>query len=427
MKLLSQLTQNMTVKRLSDNFISLLTLQVINYILPLFLIPYLIQILGIEGFGIYSFIFAIAMYGVKFSDYGFDLSATYHISIHKENRAKINEIFSSVLIIKFTLTILFLIFLTVAIFFVEKLYHYKELIFLSYGMLLGNIFLPLWYFQGIEKMRFIMYLNGLLKLLFFLLVILFVKENQDLNLLFALHSITSILVGFLGLLLAIKYFEIELTKVPKEKIIFYLKDGWYIFTSKIAVEFYSTTSTIIAGFFLSPLILGYYALSVKIMAAIGNVFDPITRAVYPYLVGVYQSSSKTFISRNRQLSFVILLIMIPVSLILSVFAKEILEVITGKSAAELNIYLLKVASLLLIVFPYGSQFTNMLVTIKETKVLNKILFTAAAMNLIFAPIVLHFWSVLGIIWLNAFIAYFLIFTKAYYIHKNIQQLEEIHQ
>jgi PST family polysaccharide transporter len=410
---------NLTVKRLADNFLSLLTLQFINYILPLFLIPYLIQTLGMEGFGIYAFVFAIATYGIKFSDYGFDLSATYHISVHKENKNKINEIFSSVLFIKFILAMIFLVLLTLAIFSIEKLYIYKELLFLSYGMFLGNIFLPLWYFQGIEKMRFIMYLNGFLKLSFFVLVILLVKESTDLELLFLLHSITSIVVGVLGLYLALKYFNISLIPVTKEQIIFYLKDGWYIFTSKIAVQFYSTTSTIIAGFFVSPLILGYYALSVKIMAAIGNLFDPITRVVYPYLIGVYQSSSESFVNRNKQLSIVILIIMVPVSLLVFFFAKEILEIITGKSVDVLNIYLLKVTSLMLIVFPYGSQFTNILVTLKESKVLNKILFTAALLNLVLAPIVLHFYEIIGLIWLNAFIAYFLIITKAYYVHKSL--------
>ena len=189
-----------------------------------------------------------------------------------------------------------------------------------------------------------------------------------------------------------------------------MKDGWYIFTSKIAVQFYSTTSTIIAGFFVSPLILGYYALSVKVMAAIGNLFDPITRVAYPYLIGVYQSSSESFVNRNKQLFIVILIIMIPVSLLVFFFAKEILEIITGKDVDILNIYLLKVTSLMLIVFPYGSQFTNILVTIKESKVLNKILFTAALLNLILAPILLHFHGIIGLIWVNAFIAYFLIFT-----------------
>jgi len=416
--------KNLTAKRLTDNFISLLVLQFINYVLPLFLIPYLIQALGMEGFGIYAFIFAIATYGIKFSDYGFDLSATYHISIHKENQEKVNEIFSSVLFIKLTLALLFLLFLTIATFSIDKLYLYKELIFLSFGMFIGNIFLPLWYFQGVEKMRFIMYLNGFLKLSFFLLVILLVKEKTDLNLLITLHSITSIMVGVLGLYLALKYFDVKLVKINKEKIYFYLKDGWYIFTSKIAVEFYSTTSTIIVGLFVSPLILGYYAISVKIMAAIGNLFDPINRVLYPYLVGVYQTSNDSFVSRNKQLSLIILTIMVPISLLVFIFSEQILEIITGEEVSELNIYLLKVTSLMLIVFPYGGQLTNMMVTIKETKVLNNILFTAAIMNLLLAPVVLTYFNVVGMIWLNAFIAYFLIFTKAYYVYKNVKNQKE---
>ncbi len=406
-----------TKKRLSENFISLMSLQFINYILPLFLIPYLIQTLGVDGFGVYSFIFAIAMYGVKFSDYGFDLSATYHISLHKENPNKIDEIFSSVLFIKFSLATLFLILLTIAIFMFEKLYLYREILFLSYGMLLGNTILPLWFFQGVEKMRFIMYLNGFLKLSFFLLVLLFVKDENDLPILIFLHSLTSIIVGVLGLYIAIKKFNIKIISITKEKIVFFLKDGWYIFTSKIAVEFYSTTSTIITGLFVSPTMLGYYAISVKIMAAIGNLFDPITRVVYPYLVGVYQKSNKNFISKNRQLSLAILVIMIPTSLTVFYFAEDILHLVTKESVEPLNLYLLKVTSIMLIVFPYGSQFTNILVTIKESKALNKILFTAGVLNLILAPLVLHFFNVVGMIWLNASIAYFLIFAKGYIIYK----------
>ena len=417
-------SNNSTIKRLSDNFIALLSLQVINYLLPLLLIPYLIQSLGMEGFGIYSFIFAIATYGVKFSDYGFDLSATYHISVHKEHPEKVNEIFSSVLFIKLSLAMLFLLLLTISIFNFEKLYQYREMLFLSYGMLIGNIFLPLWYFQGIEKMRFIMYLNGLLKLSLFVLILLFIKEPNDLPLLMLLHSIASITIGLLGVYLAMKHFNVHLVPISKEKILFYLKDGWYIFTSKIAVEFYSTSCTIIAGLFVSPLVLGYYALSVKIMAAIGNLFDPITRVAYPYLVGLYTDSNDNFINRNRQLSIAILIIMLPVSLLLFIFAPEVVEIITGEAAVPLNVYLLKVSSLALIVFPYGSQLTNILVTIKETKILNSILFTAALFNTLLAPILLHIYGIVGMIWLNIFIAYFLIFTKGYYIYKKLIQREE---
>jgi Polysaccharide biosynthesis protein. len=105
-----------TLKRLSENFISLVALQFINIILPLLLIPYLIRVLGIEGFGVYSFVLAIILYGVKLSDYGFTLSATYHISLNQKNKLKINEVFSSVLTIKVLIVLAYIILLTPLVF-----------------------------------------------------------------------------------------------------------------------------------------------------------------------------------------------------------------------------------------------------------------------------------------------------------------------
>ena len=414
--------QHSTLKRLGENFLALSTLQLINYILPLFLIPLITHALGMEVFGIYSFVLAIAAYGMTFSDYGFDLSATYHIALHKENSKKMNEIFSSVLFIKLLLALFFLFSLTIATYNIKTLYLYKELIFLSYGMVIGNVLLPTWYFQGIEKMRFILYLNGFLKFAFFILVILFIKTPDDLANLILFHSLTSMLVGILALYISLKYFNIKLIKATKESIIFYLKDGWYIFTSKISVLFYGNTlTTIIAGFFISPLILGYYALTVKILGAIGNLLDPVTRVAYPYLLNVYQNSNQNFIKRNIQLSVIIFIIMVPLSVVLNFYAYEILELVNKKEIAPLNVQLIQIMSFLLIVYPYASQFTNMLVSMNETKVLNKILISAAVLNIVLAPLVLKYYDIKTMMWLHVAIAYYLIIMKVYFIYTKLRK------
>ena len=410
-----------TLKRLSDNFISLVLLQFINYLLPLFLIPYLIRVLGIDGFGIYSFILAIIMYGVQMSDYGFELSATYHISLHRNNSKKVNEIFSSVLTIKILIALLYLISLTLLTFYIEKLALYQELIFLTFGMLFGHILFPLWFFQGIEKMRYIMYLNSLSKLIFVGSIFIFVKEESDLYLLLLLNSITTLTIGIFALYIAIKNFNIVFSFQPLSRLLYYLKDGWYIFTSKFAVEFYTSINIIILGFFASPMVVGYYAVSIKIIHALGSLLDPLTRTVYPYLVSLYQTSNRTFIARNQQLAVVIFIIMFPVAILVGYFAEEILTIITGKEVMPLNIEILQVFSISLSIYLYGSQFTNMLVTIKETKFLNKILFLSAGINVILAPIFLYIFGVLGMVWLSIFIAFFLMISKGYYLFKHLNK------
>jgi PST family polysaccharide transporter len=219
----------------------------------------------------------------------------------------------------------------------------------------------------------------------------------------------------MALYVAIKTFGIDFTWQPMSKIYFYLKDGWYIFTSKIAVEFYTTVNIIILGFFVSPVIVGYYAIAEKIIHAIGGLLDPLTRTVYPYLVNVYQDSSDSFISRNKQLALVIFIIMFPISLIVMFFAEPILLIITGGEVAELSVKSLEILSLALIVYLYGSQFTNILVTIKETKFLNKVLLSSAIINTILAPILIYFYGVIGLVWLNVFIVFFMVIIKGHYI------------
>jgi PST family polysaccharide transporter len=260
-----------------------------------------------------------------------------------------------------------------------------------------------------------MLLNSFSKFLFIVSVFIFVEDRSDLGLLLFLGAISTFLTGIIALFMAIKNFNIVLSWQPWERLEFYLKDGWYIFTSKIAVEFYSTVNIIILGFFATPIIVGYYAIAVKIIHAMGSLLDPLTRTVYPYLVNVYHSSSENFIKRNRQLSLVIFIIMLPNSVLVMYYSEWILTIITGEVVVTLNREVLEVFSLVLVVYLYGSQFTNILVTIKETKFLNKVLFMAAGINTILAPLAIYFYGVIGLVWLNVFVAFFVTFTKGHHI------------
>ena len=67
-------------KELLESFCSLSILNILNLILPLITLPYLVHVIGIEKYGIYSFAYAIIQYILLISTYGFNLSATKLIS-----------------------------------------------------------------------------------------------------------------------------------------------------------------------------------------------------------------------------------------------------------------------------------------------------------------------------------------------------------
>ncbi len=408
-----------SAKRLGDNFISLLLLQGINYLIPLILFPYLIRVLGVDGFGLYSFILAIVLYGVMLTDYGFDLSATRLVSIHADNQKKLNEIFSNVIFIKLSISLIYLLILIFLTIYVDKIAEDRALYFIAYGLILGQLLFPVWFFQGVERMRYITVINGISKLIFTIPIFIFVKSIDDLYLVFLFNSLGAIVAGCIALYIALNRFKISLYIPSFSSIKFYLKDGWYIFTSRVAVDLYVTANVIILGFFTNNVIVGYYSIVEKIVRAIGSMLEPLTRVVFPYLTKVYKDSKELFFKRNVELFFLILAIMVPVSISVFYNSEWILTIVSGSKPDEIMVYLLEILSFLLIFYLYGHQFTNILVTIGESRLLNTIVLTAGFLNIIAAPILIYIFGVVGLVYLNLFIAFFIAFTKGYFVLKRL--------
>ncbi len=419
--------QSSTIKRLGDNFASLAVLQGINYLVPLIIFPYLVRVLGIDGFGLYSFIFYVVWIGVVISDYGFDLTATKAISLNTKNSTKIDEIFSSVLIIKMFLSLLFLLFLTILILTFDKFSKDYELYYLAFAFVIGQALFPVWFYQGIEKMRYITILNAISKIIFTLLIFVFVKSIDDLYLVFIFNALGSIVAGSLALYIAITKFNVTFKLQKLSTLIYYLKDGWYVFTSRVAVELYTSANIIILGFFVSNTVLGYFSIVEKIIRALGSILEPLTRATYPYLNKLFIESKESFYKRNQQLSIIIFVIMLPTAWLVNYFGYEILELVSGEAPPKIMMEFLFSFSFLLIFYQYGSQFTNMLVILNETKLLNKIVVTAVMLNFILSVPIIYFMGAKGFAWFCVFIGLFIASTKGYYIYKfKSRDLWELH-
>jgi PST family polysaccharide transporter len=270
-------------KTLFDNFCSLSILQSVNYILPLITLPYLVRVLGAEKFGLVAFAQAFIQYFVILTDYGFDLSATREISIHREDKQKVSEIFISVLIIKFAFMVLSLILLCIVVFSCSKFKSDWQLYFLTFGIVFGQALFPVWLFQGMERMKYMVFLNLASKLFFTVLIFIVVKKTTDYIYVPLITSCGFILAGILGQWLAFRDFHIRPHWPAIGCLWSRLKDSTQFFLSRASVSIYTSSNVFFLGLFANNAVVGYYSAAEKIYLAFQCIYQPLTNAVYPYM------------------------------------------------------------------------------------------------------------------------------------------------
>ena len=147
-------------KTIFKNFTAMGIIQILNYVMPFITLPYLARVLSVEKFGLIFFAQAIMDYFSRFVDFGFNQSGVRELAINRDNQKKVNEIFNSIFAVKLgLLTISFLI-LSAVIFSFEKFRNDYLIYYFTFLTVIGNVLLSSWFFQGMEKMKFITIFYG---------------------------------------------------------------------------------------------------------------------------------------------------------------------------------------------------------------------------------------------------------------------------
>lgn len=315
-------------KRLLDNFLSLGALQIVGYIFPLINLPYLSRVLGVDKFGLVFFAFAFMQYFNILTDFGFGLSATREVAINRHNTNNLSNIFSSVSILKMGLVFVSYLILCFCTIFVPKMHNNWIVFHLSFLMVLGNAIYPVWFFQGMERMRYITFLNILAKLIFVVLIFIFIKQESDYVIVPLLNSMGFLISGVIGFMFAIKTFGIKFYFPKLQSLKKQFKYSLDFFISRISVSLYSNTNTVCLGFAGSEYMVGLYVAAEKIYAAINGLKEPFVSALYPYI------AKHRDVKLYKKLFWLIIMGTLLISLFGFIFSKPIITIFYGINMQE---------------------------------------------------------------------------------------------
>ena len=382
--------------RLFENIISLSSLQFATYLLPLITVPYLVRVLGPEKFGLIAFAQALIQFFVFFTDYGFNLSATRKIAVNKDDKDSISRIFSSVMFIKTILTILSFFILACLVMLIPKFKAYLLVYFFSFGIVIGHSLFPLWYFQGIERMKYIASINVLARLIFTFSIFIFVRNSNDYLFVPILNSLGFIIAGIVSLYVVFFKFNVIPRFVGLKDIYEDLKEGWYCFLSTVSISFYTSSSTLMLGIFTTNTVVGYYSAAEKIIRAILRIFTPFSQSIYPYISNIANQSREKGLKFLKKTNAYFILGSFIISLFCFIYAQQIVLLLLGPQYKE-SILVFRMLAMLPFITGIATVYAQFyLLGFGYIKELARILLVSAFLNIILCFIFIHFMSLGGI-------------------------------
>jgi O-antigen/teichoic acid export membrane protein len=271
------------IRRVLSNFGYLTALQIISLIIPLIVFPYLIDVLGKENYGLVIYSQAIVTFLVVLVNFGFNITATREVSINRNNPQKLNEIVSSIFLLRIGLLLLTFGILAAILPFLEEARGNYLLFYLSMFLCINEVLLPVWYFQGIEQMKYITISNGFSKLVTVIFIFLFIKSSEDYTLVPLFYLIGTLFSGVIALYIVFVRHKVSFKLLPLPLVFSYARTGFYIFLSRASFMLMESTSKVIITKLFGLGDLAVYDLVLRIVTVVKKPFSLLSQAFFPNL------------------------------------------------------------------------------------------------------------------------------------------------
>jgi PST family polysaccharide transporter len=371
-------------------------IQLTNFLLPLIILPFLIRIIGIEKVGIIALAQALMTYFIIIVDYGFNLTATRDIAHHRHDLRKQSEIVSRVLILKFSLAILCFILLTVLLVSIPKFSVNARVYFWSFLLVMGQVLIPTWFFQGIEKMKYLALINVSGKIVFVLLIFFFIRVPDDYLYAIVFLSLGNIVAGIIGLWIMFTRFSIHFILPRKEELKFELYNGWFVMISNFSINAYINSNIFILGMFTNNVIVGYYSVADKILYALRQVLNLFFQATYPQACKQVQAGHQQLVLFFKK-HFVPFLAGVALICFITSFAAPAISQLFLKKQENMIVHMIRLLCLVPVIVCCNIPAYQTLLIYHFQRSIMKILITGALLNICLNIFLARFFQVNGTI------------------------------
>lgn len=391
-------------------------LSFVNIVIPILVGPYIVKLLDVDLYGTYNIVYSEIQVFLVFASFGLYTYGMRELSKIRDNKDKISRLFTNLFCISIISNLL------VGIAYILYSLFTSSGVTLSLYLIMGIQFIANAFYiefinEALENYSFITIKSIIVKVIYIILIFLFVVKPDDIVIYAFIIAFTVFLNNIISFIYAKKYIKFNFKNIKFKK---YLKPLTTILIIGNLDLLYSQLDRIMLGKFVGGIAVTTYYIPYFLVSTLVSIPYSIIVVSIPRLSYIINNESKWQyeFSLNKIIS-TLMFIVVPVCMGVFVLANEVILLYAGEKYLAC-IPVLMVACIMRIIISLESVSTNLIMYPNncESKILKFSLF-CGAMNLVFnfLLVIFNIFTPMTAM-LTTMIAEALLFLLQYFYSKN---------
>ena len=318
-------------RRILENISANLFVRLMTYVFSFLTVFYAARILQPEAYGKIAFVSSFTGYFIILANLGMPIYAMRLCAEKKDDRKALSQAANELWSIGVVLSALSLSVLLVTVTLVPRLSENRVLFFIYGSGVLFQTFGFEWLFKGLERYKFLAFCQLLSKMTAFLLMIRFIRSEEQLPLFAFFSVLTSYGSNVICLLTVRKHIDVSFhIRLNRE----HLKPLFVFFLMSCAVSVYSSLDLTMLGFMRTDAETGLYSVAARGKDGLTMLGEIVWMSILPQATRLWNEGKKYrfFLLAGKALT-IVASVQFLVTVVLFIFARETAVIIGGASYA----------------------------------------------------------------------------------------------
>ena len=319
-------------KSIKENYIFSLINTISGILFPLITFPYASRIMEADGMGQIGFFSSIITYVSLFTSLGIPIYAIREIAKVRDDEEKMSIATIEILLLHTLLVIIGYIAIAVMCITISKIAIDIPLFLVLSASVFFTAIGCEWFYQGIEEFKYIALRGLFVRILYVVLLFLFVRTKGDILIYAGLTVFGTVGNNVFNFLRLWSYVKLKMVAYKNIRISRHIAPAFKIFALNLVASLYVNLDTVMLGFLKDNYAVGYYGGASKIARLVLSLIQSLQTAMIPRFSYLAKEGDLTMFHQLAQKVFdYIVTISLPITICLATLSPSLIHLLCGPS------------------------------------------------------------------------------------------------